>query len=974
MPGTLKNDQFGGPNSDSAYIELINAADPPIRALGITDYYVLDSYERALAWKEKGKLPGVALIFPNIELRFAVNAPKGSPVNVHLLVSPDEPDYAERLNEFLAKLEFKYKGDPYGAHKRGLILLGYAYKPDAANDSEALRLGASQHKVSADGLIAAFEQSVWARRNVRVAVSAGKNDGTSQFQDDSDLTALRKKLEHLADVIFSSRPADRDFWLGADFDSGEAFLAEYRCRKPCLHGSDAHKPGDVGNPNFNRYTWIKGDLTFETLIQTCIEPERAFVGEKPPQSGSPSNTISRIEVGGATWFKPGKLLINPGLVAVIGARGSGKSALVEMIAAGANAADTHAGTFLYRARDLLHGVRATLTWGGGSPTFSDLASSEAQSIEEPRARHLSQQFVDRLRSSDGLADELVQEIERVIFQAHPQSSRYDTSSFAELRETMTASHRRSKKTYVATLLEVGKQLSAERDLERSVDHLKQRRRIENDTVDRDKADRKAITPTTDNKLLKRLDAIRTGTEEKSRAIARQQKRQLDLKGLQQEASLFRGTNAKLRIANLKSQFPDAGLSDAQWKNFALIYTGDVDELLRTQLKETEDRINALQGPAKDEPEEASDPAKASEYVSETADLTGITLSLLKKEQRRLEALIGIDREQQRRYNALSEKILKGESELAKTDAELEKATGATQRIETLIAEREACYRGVFEQIENEEEVLRNLYQPLQDRLSARGATLQKLDFSVTREVDVGSWAEAGERLLNLKKAGAFRGIGTLLEIATDELLPVWQNGEAAVIAETMSAFRKKYGKELWKHVPDDANQTRELRKAWAEQITSWLFSADHIKIRYGLQYEKTDITHLSPGTRGIVLLLLYLVIDADDDRPLIIDQPEENLDPKSIYEELVDHFRDAKSRRQIIIVTHNANLVVNTEVDQVIVATRDEHRPEQLPVMSYQSGGLENAAIRRAVCEILEGGEIAFWERARRLRVLLPSN
>jgi hypothetical protein len=498
--------------------------------------------------------------------------------------------------------------------------------------------------------------------------------------------------------------------------------------------------------------------------------------------------------------------------------------------------------------------------------------------------------------------------------------------------------------------------------------------MESDAVERDKADRKALTPTTDNKQLKRLDAIRSGIEEKSRAIARQQKRQLDLKGLQQEAGLFRGTNATLRIANLKTQFPDAGLSDAQWKNFALNYAGDVDELLRTQLKETENRIKTLQGPADDEPDETSDPAKAAEYVSETADLAGITLSLLRKEQRRLEALIGIDREQQRRYNTLSEKILKGESALAKTDTELEKATGATQRIETLIGEREACYRGVFEQIENEEEVLRKLYQPLQDRLSARSTTLQKLDFSVTREVDVGSWAEAGERLLNLKKAGAFRGIGTLLEIATRELLAVWQNGKAAVIAETMSAFRKKYGKEFWKHIPDDANQTRELRKAWAEQITSWLFSADHIKIRYGLQYENTDITHLSPGTRGIVLLLLYLVIDADDDRPLIIDQPEENLDPKSIYDELVGHFRDAKRRRQIIIVTHNANLVVNTEVDQVIVATRDEHRPEQLPVMNYQSGGLENAEIRRKVCEILEGGEIAFRERARRLRVLLPSN
>jgi energy-coupling factor transporter ATP-binding protein EcfA2 len=126
---------------------------------------------------------------------------------------------------------------------------------------------------------------------------------------------------------------------------------------------------------------------------------------------------------------------------------------------------------------------------------------------------------------------------------------------------------------------------------------------------------------------------------------------------------------------------------------------------------------------------------------------------------------------------------------------------------------------------------------------------------------------------------------------------------------------------------------------------------------------------LSPGTRGIVLLLLYLAIDAEDDRPLIIDQPEENLDPQSIFQELVYRFRDAKKRRQIIIVTHNANLVVNTDADQVIVASCGPQRPGQLPLITYESGSLENSSIRKDVCDILEGGERAFKERARRLRV-----
>jgi hypothetical protein len=74
-------------------------------------------------------------------------------------------------------------------------------------------------------------------------------------------------------------------------------------------------------------------------------------------------------------------------------------------------------------------------------------------------------------------------------------------------------------------------------------------------------------------------------------------------------------------------------------------------------------------------------------------------------------------------------------------------------------------------------------------------------------------------------------------------------------------------------------------------------------------------------------------------------------------------------RRQIIVIAHNANLVVNTDAGQVIVAQCGPHRPGFLPELSYESGGLENPVIRKHICEILEGGEAAFKERARRLRV-----
>ena len=98
---------------------------------------------------------------------------------------------------------------------------------------------------------------------------------------------------------------------------------------------------------------------------------------------------------------------------------------------------------------------------------------------------------------------------------------------------------------------------------------------------------------------------------------------------------------------------------------------------------------------------------------------------------------------------------------------------------------------------------------------------------------------------------------------------------------------------------------------------------------------------------------------------------EENLDPKSVFDELVALFVAAKAKRQVIMVTHNANLVINTDADQIIVASAGPHPSGGLPPITYVSGGLESAEIRKAVCDILEGGEAAFRERARRLRVRL---
>lgn len=126
--------------------------------------------------------------------------------------------------------------------------------------------------------------------------------------------------------------------------------------------------------------------------------------------------------------------------------------------------------------------------------------------------------------------------------------------------------------------------------------------------------------------------------------------------------------------------------------------------------------------------------------------------------------------------------------------------------------------------------------------------------------------------------------------------------------------------------------------------------------------------------------MLYLAIDKTDYRPLIIDQPEENLDNLSVYKDLIGYFRERKQYRQIIIVTHNPNLVVNTDSEQVVVAN---YNGKRTPRLEYCSGSLEDQAkaipdaqiedfedgIIEHVCSILEGGDIAFNKRKNKYSI-----
>lgn len=131
------------------------------------------------------------------------------------------------------------------------------------------------------------------------------------------------------------------------------------------------------------------------------------------------------------------------------------------------------------------------------------------------------------------------------------------------------------------------------------------------------------------------------------------------------------------------------------------------------------------------------------------------------------------------------------------------------------------------------------------------------------------------------------------------------------------------------------------------------------KVLSSSKYKGKIIYQLSVGQRGTFYVCLKLATDPFL-KPFVFDQPEDDLDNDFIMHHLVPLFKKIKRYRQVIIVTHNANLVVNADAEQVIIASNEDE------ILTYASGSIENVTIRGQICNILEGGRDAFTKREQK--------
>ena len=169
------------------------------------------------------------------------------------------------------------------------------------------------------------------------------------------------------------------------------------------------------------------------------------------------------------------------------------------------------------------------------------------------------------------------------------------------------------------------------------------------------------------------------------------------------------------------------------------------------------------------------------------------------------------------------------------------------------------------------------------------------------------------------------------------------------------------------HLLGEVGMSETVQETFLVQLTPTKrreLAAIRCRDQYVLEFRMDDgryrlLDDLSGGQR--VNLLLSLLLETNDESPLVIDQPEDELDNRFLFETLLPVLKRLKGRRQIILATHNANIVVNGDADQVIHLEATANRGRVA-----SSGAIEEPAIRDAIVRTVDGGEEAF--RMRRLK------
>ena len=252
-----------------------------------------------------------------------------------------------------------------------------------------------------------------------------------------------------------------------------------------------------------------------------------------------------------------------------------------------------------------------------------------------------------------------------------------------------------------------------------------------------------------------------------------------------------------------------------------------------------------------------------------------------------------------------------------------------------------------EKYEEKLEAVRSHRQTLADSRQKFLAGILKNNQSVKIEIEpfAESWKNMEKQIRNILRIGERfdKDIEALKQLGGWEKV---KNRIIDIYFENESAEDNRFQKHL-KGLPIESFVDFQL----------WL-PEDAVQVSYGKKNKK--IGKGSPGEKSAALLAFIL---AYGDEPLLLDQPEDDLDNELIYDLIVKNIKSTKTKRQVIVVTHNANIVVNGDSEMV-------HNMKVARGQSHiDSGSLQIKSTRERICETMEGGNDAFEQRYKRIHL-----
>lgn len=992
-PGTVKSDCFEGSSNEEKWEKYYSdisdyigdGTDPAknIAAIGITDYLSIDNYRKVVT---DSKLPqSIKLVLPNIEMRMYPLS-KQNGINIHFIF---DPSIVDELNDrFFSQLHIEHGGRKFTAVKNSLIALGKVISPEIEDDEIAYRKGIGQFIPTCNSIKDIFDTDSLLREKTIIVVSNSSNDGVSGAANHccyfnssikgSDFDATRQFIYQFSDAIFSANEKDVSYFLGAGADSIEEVVKKCGSIKPCIHGSDAHTNSKILEPADKKYCWIKADSTFNGLRQIIFEPkERVFIGDIPPSldrlNKNKQNYILSVSVNritnpknkAETWFDF-NLPLNSGLVSIIGNKGSGKSAISDIIGHFSNCKTMGSASFLNSERfrkgskGYAQDYEGSLTWYDGQVDEKVSLQYSSRSVAIENAQYLPQRYIEDI--CNDLGNGFRDEINRVIFSYVDITERGNTSNLEQLIQQKSVAIGEAIDTKLKELEIINRNIIAleeklatsymkaqkeglakcKEKLER---HIKNKpEEVKNDSANNDPEYVREL-----EKVDKKINALNTEISQKSLRLT-----EVNIAIDALKATRIRVVSCKTEVEKINRELLEAS-SKYEIVGLAIEANFDVPlEKIKVRIEEflDEKRQISLMLDSSENAESAISLYK--KLAVEKIEKDKLILTSDVKEKAYQKYIDDLKSWEVQTKNIVGSKIEPDTLEFYKNEVEYVENNLASA-YELLLATRLEKIKSIFDLKIEIATIYSTIYSPVEKQLNLLvGDMDDQIDFASELSL---SNVNVGEELLvyiNKTFGGIFNG-----SAAASSKMAAWIKDTDFNSWDGIKLFIL----DVLKVVSEDYDSASKKIKDKGEFYDK-LCELKYISAQYNLKVGGRSLDELSPGEKGIVLLIFYLALSKDE-RPLIIDQPEDNLDNQSVFCKLVKCITEAKKKRQVIIVTHNPNIAVACDSEQLIYCSIDKTNNS----ISYSSGSIEDPDMRKHVIDVLEGTMPAFDLRRRKYQI-----